>query len=346
MKTQRNVKTLIAVLAIGAAVFSMALAQTAPRGFIGDTGIGWDTSSKVSAKASTEQGTQGATNMLTCPALQDDGYRDGYDGWNGLRPHWMTGGGVPSHEPQRGGTVVGGGWCEFAFDQAYSLDQMWIWNLNEGRPYPGYSMKTVTIQYTTVGAGDGWGSQTPEDWTTIFQGDLHKALEDADGFSRVTDIVNLNQASAQYVVLTTAVEPNQNWDLNSHADTGLGPVRFYPQRAVGTHNLTGSVALANYVGNKDLALIPYSLTRADGSPVDGLTLKSGDSISYPNLIEGNYLITLQAGCWLTKVINVTLNADTDLGVITLAGGDVNGDGAVGLLDLGLLKQFWGQHNDL
>jgi len=533
--SMKKLVTILGVVLVTVAVCSFALAD-APRGFIGDIGVGWNTSNAVAVRASSTHPACVPSNTTKAVNLLADGLTQQPDGTGGVRANWFTDGALlPSANPQRGGTVVGGAWIEYTLEKAYPINEMWIWNANESSTYAGYGIKTCTIEYSLTGGTD------PAEWTVIYAGDIPKTTFDASGNSTVDLKVPFSGAEAKYIVVTTAVEPNQNWDNGSHNDTGLAQVRFYgtdayvpaPRGYIGddsatwdtsskvtatassfhpvlvplfavngsglfgegstsfwfrtdptasnftsstydnsianprggtvlgghwiqfafdqvypinemwiwndceptwhiqgfktvtiqysttgstneadwttiyqgdipdepitptakqptlvlpfaganakyvvittavapdqnytgggngdgalnevrfypnavvTHNLTGSVALGNYGGNLDMAPVSFELKKGDGTVVETKSMKSGDAFTYNGLIAGDYVVTVKGAYWLTKVVNVTLDADKDLGAITLPGGDLNGDGSVGLLDLGILKQSWGQHS--
>jgi hypothetical protein len=151
---------------------------------------------------------------------------------------------------QRGGTVAGGHWIEFAFDRSYPIDEMLIWNyaehpdsLNPNGSRKNYfwaaeGMRQVTIQYSAIGGGGPsglWGSDDSNQWQTVFSGDL--AVYNPGEFNVANNAIHFDGASAQYVVITSSTDPlNMNWiaekipasfpDLNS----GLSEVRFLLQR--------------------------------------------------------------------------------------------------------------------
>lgn len=148
---------------------------------------------------------------------------------------------------------------------------------------------------------------------------------------------------AQYVVITTAVSPDDNYGADPTWGDCINEVRFYPA-GVQLWDLTGIAELAGFTGSdKTLAPITLELLR-DGSPVATKTLSSGDSFEFLQLVAGNYTVKLSGATRLIKTVDIVLDANKDLGTIIIQGGDANGDGSVGLLDLGILKQAWGQHS--
>ena len=116
----------------------------------------------------------------------------------------------------RGGTVAGTHWVEYSFNQAYALGEMWIWNYNE-ISHSDQGFKEVTIEYSLT------GSVNPGDWTTIYDGAIPRSNEQPA--SPVDLVVDFDEASARYVVITTDLPPEQNY--GSSEDAGLSEVRFH-----------------------------------------------------------------------------------------------------------------------
>jgi hypothetical protein len=145
---------------------------------------------------------------------------------------------------QRGGTAFGGHWIEFAFDQAYSIDEMLIWNYAENssslnpdgsrRTYfwSAQGLRQVVIQATTVSDPSGlWGSENVNDWQLVFAGDLD--AYHPGQFNVANNTIPFGGSSAQYVVITTSTNPlNLNWVAEKvpthfpNLDGGLSEVRF------------------------------------------------------------------------------------------------------------------------
>jgi hypothetical protein len=208
-------------------------------------GNGWDTTSEVSVRGSTEvaerpwihaidgSGIHGAQGQFHTDCLEADCVVDlshpatmGFAAGNrGMPDRWV------------GGTQ-GRYWAEFAFTSAEDITDMHIWNYNEDvGPQDGpdtagmwsmQGMKEITIYHTTIGNGiDGFGSDTESDWTamgpitlTRGSGDQHLPVE----------IVPLN-ATAQYVLFLGANNSNNNFmsdfGISSTSEEGaLSEVRF------------------------------------------------------------------------------------------------------------------------
>ena len=218
---------------VAAGLFALtAGAAAAPRGFIGDTGSGWDGTGAVEARAGSEHAGGGrlavdAVNGSGIDAGGDVHGNDPGDMWLSLEPGLAD----------RFGVTPGGHWIEFAFDKAYELVEMWIWNYAEGDPngyaWSAQGIKEARIEYTTVDGPGGWGSLNPSDWTQVFAGDL--SVYDPGQPRTAGAVVDFGGAYAKYVVITSsAVASNLNWVCAKmpafcpNDDAGLSEVRFYP----------------------------------------------------------------------------------------------------------------------
>jgi outer membrane protein assembly factor BamB len=221
-----------------------------PRGFVGDSGSGWDTRSAVSVKASSEKKTREAIYTIDGSGLDPTGrFHTNYLYPTNPPVHsppypyeritdatmWLSGEGADA----RGGTVAGGEWVEFSFDEAVPIDQMWIWNYNEnnhvgradGVPphyyWPAAGMRDVVIQYSAIGGTD------PGEWKTIYDGEIGCAYGQA---KQAADLrVDFGGAEARFVVITSKKGGTVNWtgekvNRADQIDTGLSEVRFYPKR--------------------------------------------------------------------------------------------------------------------
>lgn len=230
-------------------VVAIDVRDPAPRGFVGDTGAGWDTRSAVSVRASTEKPSREAVTAIDGRGLDPTGrFHTNYlfpsEGPEGARryPHhpapdttmWLAGHDAPS---PRGGTVDGGEWIEFSFDRVVPLKEMWIWNYNEnnhagrfdGVPPHYYwtasGMRDVVIQSSLT------GSEDPAGWQTVYEGDIACAM--GQGEAPVDLRVDFGGAEARYVVITSKPGGRVNWveekvNRTGHIDVGLSEVRFYP----------------------------------------------------------------------------------------------------------------------
>jgi hypothetical protein len=336
MKTQCKVMTLIAILAIGAALCSTAFAA-APRGFIGDTGTGWDSSSLVTVSvSSTGDPLLAALNAVNGSGINDDGLTGNwlYDAGAGMASNFGFGALATSQGNPRGGITLSGDWIEFDFDKSYPIQGMWIWN-NSNPSHPEYGMKNVTVYASTTGGVD------PSEWTTVGQFTIPEEMANPTA-PKPSLKIPFAGAEAQFVVMTTGgQESGYNYNSGTQ-ETQINEVRFYP---VGSqlYNITGKVALAAYTGDVGLAPVTVQLIQG-GVTVETQVLKSGDSFSFIQVPAGDYTIQVSGATRIAKSVAVNLTATKDLGTITVLGADLNGDGSVGLLDLGILKQSWGQHS--
>jgi hypothetical protein len=97
---------------------------------------------------------------------------------------------------------------EYAFDRAYSLHEMWVWNYNmELEPFVNFGVKNVNVEYSENGV----------DWTVL--GDVE--IAQANGTpTPANTAVSCDGAVARYVRLTI----NSNWGTSDQY--GLSEVRF------------------------------------------------------------------------------------------------------------------------
>ena len=103
-------------------------------------------------------------------------------------------------------------WIRYAFDKAYKLRELWVWNHNtEFEPILGYGFKDVTVEYSTDGTT----------WKTLKDVQFAQATALA-GYAHNTT-VDLGGVMAQYVRLTA----KSNWSLVGLKQYGLSEVRFY-----------------------------------------------------------------------------------------------------------------------
>jgi len=204
---------------------------------------GWDTTSAVSIRAGREKPGRPWISVINGVGLDPTGQFH----TDCLEPDCVSDGSMPATmgfadtgvTPARGGTVAGSQWVEFAFDDIYRITDMLIWNYNEDNanaPDPDTTttwtmqgMKEVTIQYTTVGNGAGWGSDDAGDWNTLGGGPM--VLARASGSNLLTAEALPVNDSARYVVLTSAAAPEANFmndfGVSSNStEAALSEVRF------------------------------------------------------------------------------------------------------------------------
>jgi len=102
-------------------------------------------------------------------------------------------------------------WIEYAFDKAYMLDSMLVWNSNQVvEPFIGFGAKDVTVEYSLDGAT----------WTTLEGVPEFARAPGADTYTADTT-VDFGGVVARYVKLTI----NSNWG-GVTPQCGLSEVRF------------------------------------------------------------------------------------------------------------------------
>lgn len=204
----------------------------------------WDTTSAVSVRWGREKSNRPWISVIDGSGIDSTGqyHTDCLEAdcvMDASMPATMgfAGNGVT---PARGGTVAGSQWLEFAFDDIYQVTDMLLWNYNEDaggsapNPNPNVNwtmqgMKKVTIQYTTVGNGSGWGSNNSGDWTTLSGGSM--VLARATGSNLQTAQTIPIDDSARYFVITSANAPEANFmnDFSvssTSTEAALSEVRF------------------------------------------------------------------------------------------------------------------------
>ena len=133
--------------------------------------------------------------------------------------------------------------------------------------------------------------------------------------------------------------------FSSHEDTWASG--HAPQLTIdhepSTPTLTGTVVIDGYVGDLSLVGVQVEFRQA-AVPVrtERVMLDAAGSFSIPDVTIGTYDIAIKAYSQLQKVItNVDVPAaPTDIGTITLQGGDINGDGLVDSNDFAVLAVEW------
>ncbi len=210
------------------------------RGFIGDTGSGWDTTSAVSIEASDERAipSGGAWAGEAVFAINGNGVVGGgssgdptdegkhiSNNWNFTGnesddTHWMAVTpakyGTNLHAAAPTGTILT---LLFTFDQVYELDELHIYSaMASGPPWMDTGIKEVEILVGTVNSGDR------NDWTSVAwntgDGIVEMNPGTVDPYS-VDEFVELDGADAQYVLLSVLSNHGATWG------TGAGEFRFY-----------------------------------------------------------------------------------------------------------------------
>jgi hypothetical protein len=143
-----------------------------------------------------------------------------------------------------------------------------------------------------------------------------------------------------------------NWqgliDALAISDAALDPNTFVLKAGglqVGT--VSGKVVLSDFSDAKKW-LVPIGIEASQGGVVK-LTERvdpqaDGSFTTKTALAGGDYDVAISAASFLKTVVHVSVNGPTTIAdPVTLVNGDINGDGAIGLLDLGVLKKGWGKH---
>jgi hypothetical protein len=198
----------------------------------------------ITATASSAQPGMGAQNAVNGSGLND---RDEHS--TEPTQMWMTTGAKPA-------------WIQFELDKVYKLDNMVVWNSNQGiEGFLGFGAKDVTIEYSTDGVA----------WTI---------LERVPEFAQATGLptytanttVDFGGVTAKYVKLTI----DANWG-GVAPQTGLAEVRFFyvpvqafePQPADGTTGVSVATSLDWRPGREATSHVVYvgpdSAAVADGS---------------------------------------------------------------------------------
>lgn len=194
-------------------------------------GNGWSTESVVDVRASSSHPSSGVISLINGSGITTNGNEHGINSTT----MWL---GTAFNSVQRGGTVSGGHWVEFKFNEALPINNILIWNYAQRMGnwnYTGLGVKSVTIQYaTTGGGGEGglWGSDSAGAWTTVFQGDLaaYGPPHPSSGVYTPSDTIDFGGAVAQYVVITASSDSSEvNYASEIPAAlkfAGLSEVRF------------------------------------------------------------------------------------------------------------------------
>lgn len=232
--------------------------------------------------------------------------------------------------PDQVGTV----WIQYAFDQAYPVGTMHVWNHNVGEPYLSEldrGMRDVIVSY----------SQDGTNWTDL--GSYTIPMGTGQNGAGPSIGINFNGIEAQYVRITAAAA-NSNWGArdNFHA---LSEVRFglYNQPVVSyvMPDMTGS-------GNDGKTYVdPQLVSEAiAGSAID----LSGDDMVYMVHTDANFIETLPLGTtedcydsWSMNFYAVFPNTPPSISFTVGFGGFDTGTGRyIAKFDDGI--RFWGGHN--
>jgi hypothetical protein len=147
----------------------------------------------VTATASSASAGAGAQNTVNGSGLNSADQHS-----TDLKDMWLSAGTQPN-------------WIQFAFDKAYRLSEMWVWNSNQMiEAFIGFGAKNVKVEYSVDGST----------WTEI-QGVPQFAQATGLATYAANTTVNFGGVSAQYVKLTILGQ----WGVVPQ--TGLSEVRFF-----------------------------------------------------------------------------------------------------------------------
>ena len=210
-----------------ASVASLALLSTAGAIPIGDpnAGNGWSTLSAVTLLAhSGEAGGRDMIHLIDGGGISGPNgeFADVAAGGPGFVYYGMSrfpsGGGVGASAPNPG-TLQGTGsghWFELGFDQAYTLDDLAIWNDNQDVYEQGW--KHIGIQVSMTGGTD------PSEWTTVIADTLLPKSPGPDGIvpahanpTLPAAVLQLGGVQARYVsIINPAAGNESNWYHDVH----------------------------------------------------------------------------------------------------------------------------------
>jgi hypothetical protein len=169
-------------------------------------------------------------------------------------------------------------WIQFAFDRAYKLNKMWVWNYNASvEKVVGFGFKDVTVEYSADGAV----------WKTLGDVSFVQAPSQV-GYAHNTE-VDFANAVAQYVRL--AAKSN----FKGRNQYGLSEVRFLyiptsagePQPASGQTGLPLEVTLSWHAGREAAAHDVYFSDNqqavANGTALAATVAQSSHAVTDLNL---------------------------------------------------------------
>jgi hypothetical protein len=216
----------------------------APTGFIGDTGSGWNTSSKVTVYAGSNSQGRNPSYTADGTGISSNGLTHDGTVWYGMYLSTTTDSPYPYI---RNNTQ----WLRYDLDQVYELGQMQIWNYNESTQWwdgPSCGMKRVRIIASTTDTQAGY---IAADANPVFDGNIPKAT--GTPFDTVNLTVDFAGIDARYILMYVPEEAgaDKNWSDGAVAEVGLSEARFYttPRSFIGdtgsgwnTSSLVGSSA--------------------------------------------------------------------------------------------------------
>ena len=106
-----------------------------------------------------------------------------------------------------------------------------------------------------------------------------------------------------------------------------------------TGTLTGTVDLLDYYG--DITTVPVSVEL--NGVIYNLNLAPDGKFTILDVVDATYDVRIKASHWLSKLTSgVIVNGNTDVGIVSLINGDINGDNGIDESDLAIMSNDWYQ----
>jgi hypothetical protein len=172
--------------------------------------------------------------------------------------------------------VIKPAWIQYAFDDLYKLEEMWVWNSNQSiESIAGLGAKDVTVQCSVDGVT----------WTTLAGVPPFARAPGAAGYAHNTT-VNFGGVAARYVKLTI----NSNWG-GITSKVGLSEVRFFykpvlatnPQPTTAKTGVTPDVVLGWRTGHEAASHQVYFGTDGNNLTLAGTTTQASFTPAVVNL---------------------------------------------------------------
>ena len=118
---------------------------------------------------------------------------------------------------------------------------------------------------------------------------------------------------------------------------------FVPDPVI--HQVSGTVTLQDYSGNKTIPVITIELrNRTNSTILESFSthLNSGGAFSVDTLLVGTFDVYVRGNHWLCKKLSSVIVGDQGVSGLTasLVNGDVNGDNAINLFDWNIFSYAW------
>ena len=262
---------------------------------------GWDTTSEVSARASSQTShPRPVIGLINGAGMAANGSEHEFNPPTHLM--WMT---TQAQGAERFAATNDGVWVEFNLGSAQDVSDMLIWNYAESAPggWTQQGMKDCQIFYTTVGGGAslplpvtdqsaGWGSDDFNDWTQVGGAGnlitLNKAgTLSSPGHIGVTDTFGINDTAQYVVILGADSATDANYTGGSNADVGLSEVRFVKTvqppppaiqaTSIGDQDCFSFATVSNTVYELQRALVP-GIPIGNPAPANNCSTESAVSI--------------------------------------------------------------------